>query len=82
MSQSLQFDTTEQLLMLAYKVTIALDLAVSAGTTVKTDTAVNYMDLCAFGAGVGFFTFHEDFNVLFSVFLICEVVSIWDIKLR
>lgn len=55
MSQRLQFDTTEQLLTLAYKVTIALYLAVSAGTTVKTDTAVNYMDLCAFKAKVGFF---------------------------
>lgn len=83
MSQRLQFDTTEQLLTLAYKVTIALYLAVSAGTTVKTDIAVNYMDLCAFKAKVGFFfAFHEDFNVLFSGFLICEVVSSWDIKFR
>lgn len=62
--------------------TIALDLAVSAGATVTTDTAVNYMDLCAFGAAVGFFTFHKDFNVLLIGFLICEVVSVWDIKLR
>lgn len=82
MSQSFQFDTTEQLLTLAYKVTTALDLAVSAGITVKTDIAVNYMDLCAFRAKAGFFAFHEDFYVLFSGFLICEVVSIWDIKLR
>lgn len=57
MSQSLQFDTTEQLLMLARKVAIALDLAVSAGTTIKTDATVNFKDLGAFREEVGFFTF-------------------------
>lgn len=82
MSQSLQFDTTEQLLMLACKVAIALDLAVSAGTTVKTDATANFMDLGAFREEVGFFIFHEDFNVLFRGFLTCQVACIWDIKLR
>lgn len=80
MSQSLQFDTTEQLLMLACKVAIALDLVASAGKTVKTDATVNFMDLGAFREEVGFFLFHEDLNVLFRGFLTCQVACIWDTK--
>lgn len=62
--------------MLAYKVGFALDLAVSAGTMVKTDTILNFMDLGAFREEVGFFIFCESFNVLFSGFLTCEVAHL------
>lgn len=82
MNQSLQFDTTEQLLMLAWKVAIAPDLAVSARTTVKTDATVNFMDLGACREEAGFFISHEDFNVLSRGFLTCQVACIWDVKLR
>lgn len=40
--------------MLVCKVAIALDLAVSAGTTVKTDATVNFMDLRSSGSKLGF----------------------------
>lgn len=68
--------------MLASKVAIALDLAVSAGTRVKTDATVNFMDLGAFREEVGFFLLHEDFYVLFRGFLTCQVACILYIKLR
>lgn len=68
--------------MLASKVAIALDLAVSARTRVKTDATVNFMDLGAFREEVGFFLLHEDFYVLFRGFLTCQVACILYIKLR
>jgi len=82
MSQSLQFDTTEQLLMLACKVAIALHLAVSAGTTAKTNATVNFTNLGAFREEFWGFIFHEDFNILLIGFITCQVAYIWDIKLR
>lgn len=82
MRQSLQFDTTEQLLMLAYKVAFSLDLAVSAGTMVKADTILNFMDLDAFREEVGFSIFCESFNVLFSGFLTFEVAYFMKQKKR
>lgn len=82
MRQSLQFDTTEQLLMLAYKVAFSLDLAVSAGTMVKADTILNFMDLGAFREEVGFSIFCESFNVLFSGFLTFEVAYFMKQKKR
>lgn len=82
MRQSLQFDTTEQLLMLAYKVAFSLDLAVSAGTMVKADTILNFMDLGAFREEVGFSIFCESFNVLYSGFLTFEVACFMKQKKR
>lgn len=41
--------------MLACKVALALDRAVSAGTTVKMDTTANFMDLGATGKKLVFF---------------------------